>query len=186
VRRSPLRAFAALLLALSLAACEREIRRARESPPASNATDVVSMSPLQPGQPSPRAALVNVYEQNAWAISEGKRLYGAFNCAGCHASGGGGGMGPPLLDDQWIYGSEPENVYATIVEGRPNGMPSFANRLTTPQVWQLVGYLRSLNGLLPADVRPGRSDHMSIRAAEQGLETVKPKQSSLPPASQQP
>ena len=34
-------------------------------------------------------------------------------------------MGPPLMDDKWIYGYEPEQVFATIVEGRPNGMPAF-------------------------------------------------------------
>ena len=34
----------------------------------------------------------------------GRRLYDAFNCVGCHAHGGGG-IGPPLMDDKWIYGT---------------------------------------------------------------------------------
>ena len=37
----------------------------------------------------------------AWHVSEGKRLYDGFNCTGCHAYGGGD-IGPPLMDDQWI------------------------------------------------------------------------------------
>jgi cytochrome c oxidase cbb3-type subunit 3 len=172
-------------IAMAVIACERENRRFQEAPPAATATSIVSMSELQPGEVRPKLRVVNVYEQNAWAVAEGKRLFGMFNCAGCHANGGGG-MGPPLIDDQWIYGSEPENVYATIVEGRPNGMPSFRGRLTNPQLWQLVAYVRSFNGLLAADVRPARSDHMSVRAAEQALETVKPRSATTPPASVQP
>ncbi len=170
---------------MALAACERENRRFRESPPAATASGVVTMSELEPGVKAPDLRLVNAYEQNAWAVSEGKRLYSMFNCVGCHANGGGG-MGPPLIDDEWIYGSDPENIYETIVEGRPNGMPAFGRRLTNPQVWQLVAYVRGLNGLLAADVRPARSDHMSTRAAEQALETVKPRTSTTPPGSVQP
>ena len=41
---------------------------------------------------------------------------------------GGGGIGPPLMDDRWIYGSAPENIYASIVQGRPNGMPAWGGR----------------------------------------------------------
>ena len=64
------------------------------------------------------------YEENAYAIAEGKRLFSAYNCVGCHGHGGGG-MGPPLMDDNWIYGEEPEQIFSTLVEGRPNGMPTF-------------------------------------------------------------
>ena len=65
-------------------------------------------------------------------MAEGQRLYRWYNCAGCHANGGGG-MGPPLMDDKWIYGSEPENIVATILEGRPNGMPSFRGKVPDDQ-----------------------------------------------------
>ena len=70
-------------------------------------------------------------------------------------------MGPPLMDDVWIYGSEPQNIYATIVEGRPNGMPSFRGKIPEQQVWELVAYVRSMSGLLRQDVPSARSDHMS-------------------------
>jgi mono/diheme cytochrome c family protein len=30
------------------------------------------------------------------------------------------------MDDKWLYGSEPENIVASILEGRPNGMPRSA------------------------------------------------------------
>ena len=57
-------------------------------------------------------------------IAAGKQLFSAMNCVGCHFNGGGG-MGPPLMDNIWIYGNSIENIAATIREGRPNGMPSF-------------------------------------------------------------
>ncbi len=102
------------------------------------------------------------YRGNSWAIGEGSRLYGQMNCVGCHAHGGGG-MGPALMDGAWRYGSSPSDIFATIVEGRPNGMPSFRGRLSDQQVWQLVAYVRSLSGLTPMDALPGRQDHMRVR-----------------------
>ena len=102
-------------------------------------------------------------------------LYNQFNCSGCHFQGGGG-IGPPLMDAQWIYGSEPENIYETIVEGRPNGMPSFKGRLGNDQVWQLAAYVRSMSGLLAKDVATGRNDDMQVRSQEQSTEKPKPGQ----------
>jgi cytochrome c oxidase cbb3-type subunit 3 len=124
-------------------------------------------------------------EDNAYAVSEGKRLYNAWNCSGCHFQGGGG-IGPPLMDDQWIYGSQPENIFETIVEGRPNGMPSFGGRLGNDQVWQLVAYVRSMSGLLAKDVASGRNDDMQVRSQEQSTEKAVPVQSSVPKSSEQP
>jgi cytochrome c oxidase cbb3-type subunit 3 len=80
------------------------------------------------------------------AINEGKRLYSWFNCVGCHANGGGG-MGPPLIDATWIYGSTPANIYSSIMEGRPNGMPAFYGKIPEQEAWKIVAYVRSLGGL---------------------------------------
>ncbi len=173
------------LAAAALAGCEREARRFREAPPAATETDAVRLTDFQPGMPTADVAVKNAYEENAYAVSEGKRLYSAFNCTGCHAHGGGA-IGPPLMDDLWIYGSKPENIFATIVEGRPNGMPAFRGKISNQQVWQLVAYVRSMSGLLPKDVAPGRSDDMNVRPQEQSTERAKPKQSAEPPASGQP
>lgn len=127
----------------------------------------------------------NRYEENAYHMAEGKRLYTAFNCVGCHAHGGGG-MGPPLMDDKWIYGSNPENVFATIVQGRPNGMPSFMGRIPDYQVWQLAAYVRSMSGLVRKDAAPGRSDHMQVKQPEHSKETEQPKNSALPTSAEMP
>lgn len=166
--------------ALSLAACKREERRFSEPPAAAQTIESVSLSDLHPGNASMPPNIANPYEGNAFAVSEGKRLFEWFNCAGCHAHGGGG-MGPPLMDDQWIYGSEPANIFATIIEGRPNGMPAFRGRIPTQQVWQLAAYVRSMSGQLRKDVAPGRSDNMQVRPSEQSTPRAQPTQSSPQP-----
>ncbi len=133
------------------------------------------LSELQPGPTLVIQREEGVYDDNAWGTADGKRLFNWMNCSGCHANGGGG-MGPALMDDVWIYGFEPEQIYKTIVEGRPNGMPSFRDRLTAQQVWQLVAYVRSLSGLTPKGARPGRDDHMMMKPAEAQTPNARPKQ----------
>lgn len=158
-----------------LAGCEQEDRNYREVPPATTPFPAVMTTDIQAGPPTVDPA-VGAYQENRWAVGQGMRLYTHFNCAGCHAPGGGGGMGPPLNDEVWIYGSDPENIYATVVEGRPNGMPSFRGRISSGQLWQLVAYVRYLGGYTPKDTWPGRTDHM----AEARPEHEPPDQRELP------
>ena len=106
------------------------------------------------------------YDDDAYAVGEGKRLFEAYNCVGCHQHGGGG-IGPALMDSQWIYGSHSDEIYADIVEGRANGMPSFAGKIPEYQVWEIVAYVRSMSGQLREDVAPARSDHMPMVKAEE-------------------
>lgn len=126
-----------VLVAAITAGCDREARRFDDDPP-----------------PDPPA-----YLGNATAISAGKRYFEWYNCAGCHAHGGGS-IGPALMDDHWIYGGDARSIYATIMEGRPNGMPSFRDKLNDQQAWQLVAFVRTLAGHAPFDVPPSRDDHL--------------------------
>jgi cytochrome c oxidase cbb3-type subunit 3 len=102
---------------------------------------------LEPGRDhslvteDPRAA---AYYDNADAVNTGKRLFGQYNCSGCH-SNGGGGMGPDLMDDEWIYGSRLTQIHQTLVEGRPNGMPSWGGKIPDQQLWQIAAYVRSMS-----------------------------------------
>jgi cytochrome c oxidase cbb3-type subunit 3 len=179
------RVLGALAVALCvLPACEREHRRFDE-PPSETALATVRETDLQPGAVTRGVTVRGPYEENAWAVSEGKRLFNAYNCVGCHANGGGG-MGPPLMDSTWIYGSEPANIVQTILGGRPNGMPAFGGKMPETQAWQLAAYVRSMSGLLRKDVEGGRSDHMQGPVQEQSRPRETPKQSSLPPAAQTP
>jgi cytochrome c oxidase cbb3-type subunit III len=154
---------------LMMGACSREERQFRPSPSASQVVNTVQVSGLNPGaNPASPPATPSYYEESAYAVSEGKTLFAEYNCVGCHANGGGG-IGPPLMDNYWIYGSEPANIFTTIVQGRPNGMPSFRNRIPEYQVWEIVAYVRSMSGLLPKDVAPSRSDQLYVRPSEQSM-----------------
>jgi cytochrome c oxidase cbb3-type subunit 3 len=159
------RLLAIVAIVLTSAACEREQRRFSEASPASGIPQTLKMGQLEPGGSPQQVTIQSEYDENAWAISEGKRNYEWFNCVGCH-SHGGGGMGPPLMDSRWIYGSEPENIFATVMQGRPNGMPAFRGRIPQQQVWQIVAYVRSLGGLTPSDSRSQRDDNLFVKKPE--------------------
>lgn len=108
---------------------------------------VIPQAPLAPGPGEPvweRPPAAADHDGNDEMIQAGRQLYAAMNCVGCH-SHGGGGMGPPLMDDRWIYGASIEHIFSSIREGRPNGMPSFRGRLPDDQIWQIAAYVRSLS-----------------------------------------
>jgi len=158
-RRRVRQLWTAALLAAALSACDREHRqlasRTEDGPLA------VRVSDLQPGKPvaQPRDPRANEYEGNANHISNGQTYYRWFNCNGCHFNGGGG-IGPPLMDEEWRYGGSIEQIYATIVQGRPNGMPSFGGKIPEQQVWQIAAYVRSLSGNVDRLAAPTRPDKM--------------------------
>ncbi len=178
-RHAALALCAALLLA---AGCERE-RRNFEPPQGQAVAPKVRATVLQPGQPMPPAgaqapdmpATPYTAGDNAFAVSQGKRLYRWYNCSACHAPGGGGDWGPALSDDKWIYGSRPNDIFLSIVQGRPNGMPSFGGHIPEDQVWQLVAYVRSLSGQLRKDVAPGRSDALQASEPEVARDREQPR-----------
>jgi cytochrome c oxidase cbb3-type subunit 3 len=166
-----------LLVGLLIAACKREERNFQGIPRAAAAgIPAVRDVDLVAGGPVRHDTVPGPYEENAYAVSQGKTLYNQYNCSGCHFQGGGG-IGPPLMDAQWIYGSSPANIYETIAEGRPNGMPSFGGKIVPDQIWQIVAYVRSMSGLLRKDVAPGRSDDMQVRPQEQSTEKARPGES---------
>jgi cytochrome c oxidase cbb3-type subunit III len=168
----------ALIVAASFiiaVACEREERGFRVQTPDSNRIAAKRMTDLQAGQTTATPEVRNEYENNAQALSTGKQLFEQMNCVGCHAHGGGA-IGPPLMDAKWIYGSQPDQIFATIVEGRPNGMPSFRGKLPDYQVWQIAAYVRSLSGQVPKHAAPGRSDDMQYATPENSTHQEKPLQ----------
>jgi cytochrome c oxidase cbb3-type subunit 3 len=164
----------ALVLLAAAVACERE-RRDFKVPNGDRLTASTQLTQLQPGAPSATAPVENPFIGNAYALSEGKRLYSAYNCVGCHAQGGGA-IGPALMDHRWIYGSRPDQIFSTIVQGRPNGMPAFGSRIPEQQVWQLVAYVESMSGRAPKDAAPARNDDMQTGKPEMRREPRPPVQ----------
>jgi cytochrome c oxidase cbb3-type subunit 3 len=103
-----------LLLAIG---CKREQRVFDPGSSGAQVADGTALNEVHAGASSPMPD-VSKYESSAYAVAEGKRLYSAYNCVGCHAQGGGA-IGPALMDSVWIYGSHPKQIYSDIVQGRP-------------------------------------------------------------------
>ncbi|WP_166254427.1 c-type cytochrome [Marinobacter salicampi] len=108
-------------------------------------TALTPATSLFPGTVKIDPEIQNPYAGDPEAIAAGRRHFAAFNCVGCHAPLGGGGMGPPLSDDVWIYGKEPAQVYLTILHGRPAGMPAFGAMIPERAIWELVAYIETLD-----------------------------------------
>ena len=96
-----------------------------------------------PGRKEPPRREV-AYPEDPSARENGRLLFTRFNCAGCHGDHGGGGMGPSLRDQDWIYGSTSRDIFDSIAEGRAHGMPAWGPLLPPEFIWQLVSYIKSL------------------------------------------
>lgn len=96
-------------------------------------------------------SISNPYESNPQAIASGHELFVRMNCAGCHGYDAKGGMGPNLTDTYWRYGGVPADVFKSIYEGRPQGMPAWNPALPPDDIWKLVAYIESLGGTFPAN-----------------------------------
>jgi mono/diheme cytochrome c family protein len=94
------------------------------------------------------------------SIAAGKAAYDA-NCAACHGNMGQGavragtvisiieeqrGKQPPdLTDDQWDHGSSDAEIFNVIKRGLPpTMMAGYDGRISDPEIWGIVHYLRSL------------------------------------------
>ncbi|HAA46658.1 MAG: cytochrome C oxidase cbb3-type, subunit III [Halomonas sp. 54_146] len=78
------------------------------------------------------------------AMQVAERIY-QNNCAVCHGSNAQGGYGfPNLTDDDWLYGGEPENILATLNNGRNGLMPSW-QQLGASNIENLTQYVLSLS-----------------------------------------
>lgn len=108
------------------AALTAGLGRARVEPEATRA-------PQAPVPSAPRAA-----------VSEGARLFVAYNCGDCHGAGGSGAMGPSLQDNRWRFGGSDEEIYRSIADGRPEGMPAWGPSIPRAQMLALVAYIQTL------------------------------------------
>jgi cytochrome c oxidase cbb3-type subunit III len=105
----------------------------------------VPVSPLAPGASPMRPQIKNPVQGDSQAANRGMQYFINFNCNGCHADNGGGGMGPSLSNNIFTYGSAPENIYLSIYQGRPNGMPTWGAVLPDAVIWDLVTYIGKLS-----------------------------------------
>jgi len=87
----------------------------------------------------------NPYEGDKGAIATGGKLFVGYNCLDCHGADGSGAMGPSFQDGRWHFGGSAGDVFESIYQGRPDGMPAWGGRISNDQIWMLTAYVRSLS-----------------------------------------
>jgi len=88
----------------------------------------------------------NPFSTSVDAILEGRATYLRYGCAACHGMGGGGGMGKPLIDDEWKFGSDDKTLFKLIRGEIPQQtMPTTIGKaMTDDEVWKVLIYVRSV------------------------------------------
>ncbi len=99
-------------------------------------------------------------ELNSYAASAGSAVFKTW-CAQCHGSGAAGAVGyPNLLDNDWLWGGDIENIYLTVKHGirneedddaRYSEMPAFGEFLEKEEIDQVVNFVMTLSGETPMD-----------------------------------
>ena len=106
---------------------------------------------------TPDSRLANPIPFTVTSVQAGRSLYVA-NCAACHGVDGRGGgpqagttaVRPPSLVSGHLNAHTDGDIYYWITNGLPGGMPVWGQTLTDTERWELVDYLRSINGRQPA------------------------------------
>src|SRR5688572_2483328 len=106
-------------------------------------------------------AVVRNYRAAPADIQVGAQLFRS-RCAVCHSPDGSGGRGGPLVGRKFKNGDSDWAVYRTIRLGIPNTAMT-AHELPDTQLWQLIGYLRSID-VSGRGARAG--DHVSAISAD--------------------
>ncbi|MCP4008792.1 MAG: cytochrome-c oxidase, cbb3-type subunit III [Proteobacteria bacterium] len=85
--------------------------------------------------------------KNTKAMKSGERIYASY-CTVCHGSDARGSIGfPNLTDDDWLWGGTPEQIKASIMNGRTANMPARGGLpLTDDEVENVTDYVMSLAG----------------------------------------
>lgn len=107
------------------------------------------------GGQTPMSGTPNPVPDQVTSVDTGARLYQA-NCAACHGVDGNGGgplsgttaVQPPSLKAHLAQHTDGDLFY-WISNGLPGGMPAWSDKLTETDRWNLVNYLRSINGQGP-------------------------------------
>jgi cytochrome c oxidase cbb3-type subunit 3 len=84
----------------------------------------------------------------------------ASTCSPCHATDGGGGIGPNLTDPYWIHGGRPLDVLRVVNEGvLDKGMPAWGQVLNPDQVIAVSAYVTTLRGTTPSAPKEPQGVH---------------------------
>ena len=106
----------------------------------------------------------NPYHGDAVAIAKGAETWATI-CVACHLPEGTGLVGPSLVDGYSKYGNSDADLFKTVAEGRPLGMPPWGPGLGTEKIWQVLAYLETM----PKRAEPGMGspEYEAAQAAAQ-------------------
>jgi cbb3-type cytochrome c oxidase subunit III len=89
---------------------------------------------------STSSAPANIAKQ----VKQGASIF-KKKCMNCHGENAQGGICPNLVDDEWKYGGTDDDIYKSISEGRPGGMPNWNETLGEEKIKSVIAYIRNLN-----------------------------------------
>jgi cytochrome c oxidase cbb3-type subunit 3 len=122
-----------------------------------------------PGAVSPEANIQNPAANDPQAVERGMKYFNAFNCVGCHAANGGGGMGPSLSDaSTFKFPTNPGSLFLVITHGAPTGMPAWGTVLPQTAIWDMVAYIESIS----KSPRPAWGNTVSAAEHAPGIQQV--------------
>jgi len=126
------------------------------------ATTPESGNPQDIAKSAEKGTLKSPYPDFAGVADDGHKKFMGAGCNGCHGGTGGGGMGPPLTNPVWIYGSDDDTLFRLISLGsdelKKEGyvrkgsenvvgpMPQMGTVFKSPDdVWKVIAWIRSVN-----------------------------------------
>jgi mono/diheme cytochrome c family protein len=109
-----------------------------------------------------KGSLKSPFQDFKKVAEEGHQKFMSAGCNGCHGGTGGGGMGPPLTNSIWVYGSDDDTLFRLISLGSDElkkmgftrkgsenvvgPMPPMGGVLKDPDsVWKVIAWIRSIN-----------------------------------------
>lgn len=104
-----------------------------------------------------RERMTNPLSGDPKAIEIGRKIY-KDSCSSCHGDNGEGGIGPSVIDKEFLYVVEdvPDDAYFVIIadgtsegiaiEGRKakGGMPPYSSSIDRDKIWATVTFIRSI------------------------------------------
>jgi cbb3-type cytochrome c oxidase subunit III len=106
---------------------------------------IISCSHKEKADKKPKAAM-SVGEPPSSGpsdIRKGEKMF-LQHCKMCHGAEAKGDIGPDLTDEEWKYGGSDSDIYTTVSNGRPGGMPGWGNKLGEEEIRNVIAYIRSL------------------------------------------
>lgn len=110
-----------------------------------------SNSPPPAGKVAVAQSAVMPTDAELWRLSRdpatvaaGQKLFTLSSCRTCHGPTLTGGAAPNLVDQGWLHGGRPSEVFQTIARGVPSkGMPTWGPALDRTVITQIVAFIFS-------------------------------------------